>query len=99
MTDLGLYVLRQDYFGGRRFELITGKACWQCGRPRPDLAHTVMEHVIGRVAAVLERRVHAAIAEHEAAHGCGRPGWWSSCPDVAALWDLLPDSMLPVAIG
>lgn len=97
---VGLYVRTYDWMTDSEYRYpITSEQCWKCGRPNPDLAHAVHEYVAAVLGAELERRVLAAIAEHEAAHGCARPGWASSCPDVFALWDLLPEAMQPVAIA
>jgi hypothetical protein len=101
VTVLGLYVRRRSWWSGKdSWEPITSAECWSCGRPQPDLAHTVMEHVLSLMATELERRVAAAITEHQAEHGCGDT-WFvvNQCDAAGDLIDLLPDAMLPVAIG
>lgn len=97
---IGLYVRRWHPFTGETREPISGEQCWKCDRPRPDLAHAVFEYVAAVLGAELERRVAAAVTEHQAVHGCGEVWYWSHGCEVAAdLTDLLPDGMRPVAIG
>jgi len=97
----GIYVRRWHPWDGVTREPITSERCWKCDRPKPDLAHAVMEYVAAVLAAELERRVVAAVEAHIAEHGCADLPWFAAgaCGEAYEIIALLPDAMLPVAIG
>jgi hypothetical protein len=93
----GLYATFETKFGAHVEPV--GVDCWKCLLPHPDLAHTVFEYVAAVLGAELERRIWVAVGDHEAAHGCGRPGWWPSCAVSAEFLALLPEGMQPIAVA
>lgn len=93
--DAGLGVFVRPWGGARPYWQPLGDHCWKCYTPKPGVAHMIFEYVAAILGAELWARVHEAEVAHTAAHGCV---WWQ-CPEVAALMDLLPVRLQPVALG
>jgi hypothetical protein len=95
---LGNVFLRQrhNWFGEYEWVQVpvTREGCAKCGRPNPDVAHTVLEYV-GAVLAEPLRRQFETHLEH---HGCGTGdtadpryiGGFGHCPTAMELFRLLP---------
>lgn len=108
-ATMGLIYRRWDPWRTVVDEPITGRECWKCGRPNPDIAHHVYEYVVS----LLAERISKAYNDHQdSCDHCRDEGeYWASadarfhfkpppeCPERLALWDLLPPAYRPVIIG
>lgn len=92
----GFIAVHESKFG-RRTQPLDPAECWKCSTATPDLAHVVHEYVAAVLGAELERRVRAAINEHQDGADC--PGLLGRCAVLNELWDLLPEQMRPIALA